>query len=237
MKSYFGKQVIERPRSGSSRPSLKARYIGRFDEEGEYDGPLRIPSSMHGVEKYSKIQSKNFTDLLGPVERYLHSKVGCRWDDVFSELARELGSGSYPIRHVLNSHILSRHKDSGPLDFYGHRFQFSVDENGIVCKRENRRTFYGYRDENAGRKVSIGNGRFFVESGGLWYIGKFVLSTFSHPRYGSAVNWPDYADGYGSGAKVFRFEKEKQASKKELKDLRIRLSGVAGAHDGLKSHG
>lgn len=38
MKQFFGKQVIERPRQGSSNPSAKARWYGkmRLDEDNSH---------------------------------------------------------------------------------------------------------------------------------------------------------------------------------------------------------
>lgn len=50
MKPYFGKQVIEAPRRGSSARSIKLRHIGRIDQDGDYDGPIRIPMSMGGKQ-------------------------------------------------------------------------------------------------------------------------------------------------------------------------------------------
>ena len=52
MKPFFGREVIERPRSGSSNRSAKARKFGRIvpDEETgfEYYGETKIPSFMGG---------------------------------------------------------------------------------------------------------------------------------------------------------------------------------------------
>lgn len=210
MKPYFGKQVIEKPRSGSGNPSLKMRHVGRMDEDGEYDGPIRIPMSIYSFNKFShKLGEKRFTDVLGPVTGYLLKNIGKRWDGVFSELSKALGQGSYPIRHVLYDHILSRRYRSwrmpnSPMDYNVRGGTLYVDDDGIICYKAD----YSWRKERKARLaaepvtfLSIDGERFFVAVKGIWYIGKYVID----PEIGK------------------QFVKEKQANKKELRDLKVRL--------------
>lgn len=210
MKPYFGKQVIEKPRSGSGNPSLKMRFVGRMDEDGEYDGPIRIPMSMRSSDKFShKLGEKNFTDVLGPVTGYLTKSIGKRWDDVFSELSKALGQGSYPIRHVLYSHILtsrwrSWRMPNSPMDYSVRGGSLYVDDDGIIRYKAAVNWNKVRRERLAAEPVTvvgIDGERFFVEIEGIWYIGKYVTD----PVLGK------------------QFVKDKQANKKELKDLRVRL--------------
>ena len=213
MKPYFGKQVIERPRAGSAERSLKMRQVGRIDEDGEYDGPARVSMAMGAGHRYNKkVREKSFTDVLGPVYRYFHGKVGHRWDDVYSELMKAFGNGSHPMQHILYSHILSRgYRDvDGPLDLYAHGGWFHV-KDGLVAFAKHPRWKAA---EEPVRKVLISNGRYFVEVEGLWYIGMFIEDNLAEPE------WPNYREGWGSSGKVYRFVKEKQANRKELKSLK-----------------
>lgn len=200
-----------------------------MDEDGEYDGPTRIPMSRYAVEKYSKsIESKGFTDLLGPVKRYFFGKIGCRWDDVYSELSEALGSGSYPVRHILTQHILNRRAGLGePLRFFVRGGEFVVDDQGLVQYRTTRSWRNREQKKYPIERVQAGE-QWFVRIDGIWYIGRFVrVDAAEHEK---EVEWPDYREGWGKGAKICRFEKLKQANKKELK----RLDSVSGTRpDGL----
>lgn len=241
MKPYFGKQVIERPRRGSSNPSLKMRHVGRFDEDGEYDGPTRIPMSMYGWSRFShKLGEKNFTDVLGPVSRYLIGKIGCRWDDVYSELSKALGSSNYPMQHILYQHVLSGRFSSRPdseLDFSTQGGILYVDDAGIIrFEKYSWRNKYKRKDQPI-RKIDIGNGNLFVEDKGIWYIGYFEQSTDTvvATRFVAKRNkwasdsyeceWPNYETGYRADKKYWKFVKIKQANSKELKQLKKLILG------------
>lgn len=50
-------------------------------------------------------ESKSFSDVLGPINRYLMSSVGRPWDDVYSELKQGLGRFSWPLQHILRVHV------------------------------------------------------------------------------------------------------------------------------------
>ncbi len=108
MKEFFGKQVIERPRSGSSAPGYKIRQYGKIvlTEDGpEYFGPTKIKMHMGSTPRRTWDDDKNFTDVLGPIKGYLRSSCGRPWDDVFSEISKMLGSAGYALGHIITDHI------------------------------------------------------------------------------------------------------------------------------------
>jgi hypothetical protein len=108
MRHDMGRVVIERPRWGSHAKSPKIRQFGgRINEDGDYDGLTRLPSSREKIYGYApKIQDKDFTDVLGPLRGYLNKNVGRPWDKVFSEATRCLKSGGWGVRHVFSIHLL-----------------------------------------------------------------------------------------------------------------------------------
>lgn len=171
--------------------------------------------SRHAVDRFApKLQSKKFTDLLGPVRRYLQSKIGHAWDDVYSELSKSLGSGTYPIRHVLYQHILSRpyfsafndHRGSSPLYFWGNGGYFYVDREGIV--RWHRADLRYHAESLPVRRVRLDDERWFVEIDGIWYIGRYVAGDFP-----DEIIWPNHK----RDTQIWRFVKIKQANKRELR--------------------
>ncbi len=141
--------VIERPRSGwrcSSRKHLKTA-LNQLTQEAIEEGLL----SPYLIKTRHK--TKYLSDHLGPLRRYLRSKIGQPWDQVYSELHQNLDKSSVTGLHII-SHLwdyVERHvelidgipyRKAGttwggfrPLD--GYRDEFYVHpETGILCAVE-----------------------------------------------------------------------------------------------------
>ena len=229
MRSDMGKCVIERPRSGSSNPSAKARWYGKItqDDEGyDYDGMTKLPSSRKQEAYHPKIGEKNFTDVLGPIEGYLRSSVGRPWDDVYSELCVGLGRFSWPMRHVLAFHVnvaintwegadghiwfddkYGPHKVDG-----GYRSEFYVHPRSKTLQYKKQERFK-YRPKKEGESVKLADSRHMVKINGLWFIGRYKDMEYpEHRRYCSgceACKWPN--------TRTQTFVTEKSASRKEIR--------------------
>src|SRR5262245_18527130 len=104
MRSDMAKVVTERPRRGHGNPSRK---LGRRLRTNEYDaedhGPNRAPIARRHQYGYN---AKEFSDLLGPLRRYMRKQVGRPCDKVWSELTRNLDSRSLTGQHIFD-HIRS----------------------------------------------------------------------------------------------------------------------------------
>ena len=96
MRSDMQKVIVERPRWGSRRKSLKtAQRLDprRVVDDLDFDsGPNRAPASRH---------EKHFNEHLQPLWRFLRSNLGRPWSKVHSEIRSRLDS-----RSVLGSHVL-----------------------------------------------------------------------------------------------------------------------------------
>jgi hypothetical protein len=92
--------VIERPRGGMriSSTSLKGfkKTLYKLTVEASEDGLLN--PYMIKVRNGSKFLS----DHLGPLRRFLKSKVGKPWNEVYSELSQRLDASTMAGRHVLD---------------------------------------------------------------------------------------------------------------------------------------
>lgn len=144
--------VIERPRGGM-RIALKKqkgfkKQLDRLTQEASQDGLL----SPYLIKPRNK--SKYLSDHLGPLRRFLRSKVGQSWNVVYSELCQRLDSSTMAGQHVL-SHVwdyVERHVElidgipySKPywisrcrLDVH-YRDKFYVHpETGILCACEKK---------------------------------------------------------------------------------------------------
>lgn len=94
MRSDMRKVVTETPRLGSrwrnDKSRLKVRVI-EPDPEDHDDGPRRLSMSM---------RDKDFSDLIGPLRRYLHKQVGRPWNKVHSELCQHLDRRTVSGNHI-----------------------------------------------------------------------------------------------------------------------------------------
>ena len=100
----LGENVIERPRGGW-RISLKKvtgyrKYLTKITEEASTDGLLR----PYLIKPRNK--TKYFSDCLGPLYRWLRSKVGKLWDDVYREMSQLVDITTLSGQHIL-SHVWS----------------------------------------------------------------------------------------------------------------------------------
>lgn len=89
--------VIERPRVGSSNknPKKDKKVLQKIDGD-DYEG--------NRYEPLCRSKTKLLSDHLGPLRRLLRSKLGQRWDDIYSELCQRLDTNTVTGQHVL-SHV------------------------------------------------------------------------------------------------------------------------------------
>ena len=99
MRHDMARVVTERPRAGHGNSSKK---WGRRLNTNEFDlddhGPNRAPIARR--RQYSN--SKEFSDLLGPLRRYLRKQVGRPWDKVWSDITQTLDSRSLTGQHIFD---------------------------------------------------------------------------------------------------------------------------------------
>jgi len=233
----MGKCVIERPRRGSRTAlSAKARRYGKFihqDQGPEYEGLTRLPVSKKQEGYHKKLGSKDFTDVLGPLRGYLRRSCGRPWNEVYSEIARTLGScGSWGVRHIISVHLdvaihTYRAIDGNVWFCDGHgvhqvgRFyhEFYVEpETGILRERARKaRSFQReQRKPEAADFIPVEPGKEFRKIDSIWYFHDFVEVEVKKPMFlgGSIYAW---------NSEKQRISKSKrQLGKKQLKKLGLR---------------
>ncbi len=139
--------VIERPRGGM-KISLKKvtgfkKQLHKITEDAIQDGLLN-PYLIKARNK-----SKYLSDHLGPLRRFLRSKVGQPWNDVYSELCQRLKTNTMAGQHVIG-HVwdyVERHVeiiDGGTYSKPYQRYRIRLDasyrdrfyvhpQTGILC--------------------------------------------------------------------------------------------------------
>jgi len=94
MRPDMHKVVIERPRHGRSWAESRPRPKPPFDESPRFESIM----ARHTRRKW-------FSDLLGPLKRWLQSQVGQPWNEVYSEACAVIKPDS-PIRAHVKTHLL-----------------------------------------------------------------------------------------------------------------------------------
>jgi hypothetical protein len=159
------KVVVERPRWNPG-PGKKGRRANLPDELlPKYEG-IRRPH----------MNRKMFTDLLGPLRRWLRAQIGRPWNDVYSEACAVIKPDSVIRAHV-KTHLLEfvqRHTfmRDGRVWCFSERWgspemlielagpgrcrsAFYVDpETGFLCEIPRRQNRPRYRDEEAKKRAS-----------------------------------------------------------------------------------
>lgn len=183
MRSDMHKVVVEKPRSGSDRRSLKTRWSLRdYDPEHEYDVAKWMSSARHRQYGWN---AKSFTDVLSPLFRYLHKQVGRPWNKVYSEMKASLDSRTVTGRHVFDHamwavkrycHLksdgrvypnVSGFKGNTPVEgLYVHPM------SGLLCLAEPQKAVEAPADSP--KRIKVDPSTEFVLEKGVWWLETFV---------------------------------------------------------------
>lgn len=110
MRKDMAKVVTERPRSNSRARNRKSKLKLRskdLDEDMDCPGPKKLGMSMYARDMDWN-DEKSFTDVLGPIERWLHKQARKKrpWDKVYSEIRAALPANTTePVRHIWDAHV------------------------------------------------------------------------------------------------------------------------------------
>jgi hypothetical protein len=150
------KVIIESPRGGSFLPNyptrlrIRGNQVNRLSEDEIEDldlGPNRIGMSIRNRYR-SGYDGKSISDLLGPLKRFLHSRVGRVWNDVHSEISQQLDNrslmgGRHVWTHVWQFVSLNCYLGADGLFYelsrYGHTFKINglfVHPESLILSRQ-----------------------------------------------------------------------------------------------------
>ena len=120
MRSDMKKVVVERPRGQSYVPNRKFGARLPYIPDHDYDEQPKHVGISASYRDYS-YSAKWLTDLLGPLERFLQSRMGQPWNDVYSEMCDGLDKRKTTGQHIFNhmERMVARH--------------CFMDVNGRIC--------------------------------------------------------------------------------------------------------
>ena len=143
MRADMHKVVVERPRHGSRRKNRKWGQRLPVLQESDYDDQPKFVSS--GRRRQYGSRCKWLSDLLGPLERFLHSNVGRPWNKVYSELRCGLDPRKVTGQHIfdhLETMVETNCWIGQDRKVYSHSWRYGVDgfyvhpNTGLLCFRQ-----------------------------------------------------------------------------------------------------
>ena len=198
------KVVTERPRHGHSNRSRK--WGGRVEED--YDGETFVSSARGRQYGWN---SKEFSDFLSPLRRYLHGQVGRPWDKVYSEIRRAVPGGMQGdhlwmhIKWEVEIHCFER---DGRVFARQRYFYGEIEVSGLYVHPRTGLLCYRLLPSRPRLKptapvdrIEIAENEEYRKINGIWYYQKFVRLDVSGPP-------------------VLELVRKKQLNRRELREFR-----------------
>ena len=187
MREDMKKVLTERPRYGHGR---KYREVRRAENRGDMEDlphyrSIRVPYN-NGYNR------KEFSDLLGPLQRFLQGCVGRKYDEVWSEICKAVPSGN-----VVDGHLKGHARDEIDYNTF-------IYEGEVYCKP-------GAGGFGGRRSLSKPNGLYVDPRDGIIYdatkrvskkkqnegVIRNTLGAFKQDDTGVYVHWTPYGYYYG----------------------------------------
>lgn len=233
MKKDFSKIVVERPRHGSDRPSLKTGWAtSSYDPDKHDDQPTRVSSSR--FRQYGT--PREFTDVLSPLRRFLDSAVGRPWNDVYSEIKGSLDSSTVTGRHIIDHAMQYVEKEcfehrgiirstryGRPINgFYVH------PRTGVLSyiKPESKAEIRARNNRPDPDTHKVGPLEFHKRLDGVWYhIALVKFAEFDYLRYRHRFDENGKLNAYGG----YCITRKRQLGSKEIRTLNLHSTVAARA--------
>jgi hypothetical protein len=231
--------VIERPRRGMRISSTKLKGVkktlDKLTREATEDGLFNpyLIKVRNG--------SKYLSDHLGPLRRFLRSKVGQPWDDVYSELCQRLNRNTIAGKHVID-HLwdyVERHVEiidgipySKPYWIsqtqltHSYRDKFYVHPStGILCAAKKSPRISNRQDQPT-NIVILDDYHQYHKLNDIWYLITFedfapLPTKYVNDIIKGLIN--PYAATYVRGKRIYAVSK-RQCNKKQIRFILSQLA-------------
>jgi hypothetical protein len=251
MRKDMSKVVIERPRWGHACPNAKTRLrVCHHDEVEKFDDlPQRISGSRS--KHLGRKGHKSFSDLLGPLQKYLRRQVGRPWNVVHSEMAQTLDrrkvTGQHIFEHVEREVELHVEIDEDGVVFhqswsgrYLVRGLYVHPRTGLLCWQEAKYGKYVSRgtqlrqQRQTCERQQISYDQSYVRINGVWYVGDYVAEDNAQapesPPARDAYDTPeklrerveDFGTRYWNGKRWMQLIGKRKCSPQELQKAGLR---------------
>ena len=171
--------------------------------------------------------TKNFTDNLGPLMRYLESQVGRQWDDVWSDVCQVLRGNGLQANHIKehvkqaaggipHSGMTSFSNEDWFSDSRWYMGAVYVNEEGILCKAKNKprrkKATYCYKRGWNPKKGKLNSLIEYHKLNGCWFECNLASYDVEKPR--------PYIGGVWTTT-VWYISNKRALNKREAKKLKL----------------
>jgi hypothetical protein len=192
MREDIAEIIIERPRIGSNRRHRDIKGLtGLYHKDkanwanGDHLTKEKMSISNRGHE------GKELNENLAPLQRFIESKIGHNWNNVFSEISEHISPNSTVQMHILQ-HVFQyvkkdvyKIKDGKIFRIYrkennsfGHRIELYKDEiyidpdDNIVKKYKWGKERFRYKSQIDGR-IKVDENQYIIRFVDKWYFCTF----------------------------------------------------------------
>ena len=189
MRSDMAKILVERPRPGSRYGRMSRRLARRRQASCNFD---QLPAK-HGMRRgYDWSDRKELNENLKPLQRFLVSRVGHKWDKVYAEIRARIDPANAVQQHIM-THLYdfvdkARVTPDGQVEFisqwgtirrsrYSWREEFYIDpQDGLlkrkITEKDRKRWAQQRKQEQAeekARRIVLDTMTEFRRIDGIWY--------------------------------------------------------------------
>ena len=160
----LSRTAIEGGRTGSNKWDRRYSHAETRADEKAYLGEVK--ADLENFYNYdipkTRVVYKEFNDKLGPMYRWLESKIGLPWDEVRSQVTKDFDTRTTAGRHIVYDHLL-RQVEVTPNHDYGAYYRgpedyttsysyhdYYVDDNGYLQKK----TYISRKNKNKSAKFN-----------------------------------------------------------------------------------
>ena len=233
MRKDMQKVLTERERYGSSAPNRKVgKKVRAHDVTEDYDEQPKRLSRKHVYGG----RRKGFTDVLGPLRRFLRSNVGRPWNKVYGEIREHMDDRSLTGLHLFQHlswevELEVEEREDGKVypvrrNYYGGPVRgFYVHPRTGLLRWAPERRYQGPEPKDERPRVRISDTEAYVKVAGIWY--RAVYEVLDAPPQSVAAHGAPEWLWYREGRRWLHCIGKKQCGAREL-----RAAGLENSHDG-----
>lgn len=177
------KVLVEKARRGGNK--FRSKTVGAYRHSKKMDEFVGEGTHSKSTSKIVGWERKELNENLNPLKRFLHSRIGKKWDDVYSEICSRIDKKNavqgHIIQHLFQYVEIDHRYQNGYAAMWRYTLRrdnyvpdFYVDINGILQKGKKDPYSYNWkaeRDKKISQKYRKVGDEIIILVSGIWYFG------------------------------------------------------------------
>ena len=182
MRKDMNKVLVTTPRIGSWMKNYEVKNQRRSFRDGDHDLPSH--SSMKPKTNRTSCERKSLNEYLNPLSRYLNKNIGRVWDDIYSDICKNMDKRT-PVQAHIFQHLFDYvelhpiFKDGKPhqinwgglMPMYNTGWSFYVDKKGFLRRPKEMRPPWNNKKDDPNLISTKDENLFYIKrkSDGVWF--------------------------------------------------------------------